>query len=59
MASLRIIGDPEEVERVLAALPRAVVVADVSRRGSRYSETDVRVYAHVRPLASGDAEGEW
>lgn len=52
MAQLRIIGDPTEVDAVLDALRAVATVSDVSRRGSRYSATDVRVYAHVTPVST-------
>ena len=54
MAGLRLIGDPAEVEEVLRLLGTVAKVGDVSRRGSRYSETDLRVYAHVEPVVDGE-----
>lgn len=39
---------------MIAALRAVAHVADVSKRGSRYSDTDVRVYAHVEPVADGE-----
>lgn len=51
---MRLVGDPREVEELLAALGRVAHLADVTRRGSRYSAAEVRVYAHVEPVAVGE-----
>lgn len=53
MAQLRLVGDPAEVEELLELLGRVAHLADVSRARSRYSATDVRVYAYLAPVVDG------
>lgn len=46
---IRVMGDPDEVDRAVAALCAALDVTSISRQYPRRRGTGVRVYLEARP----------